>query len=72
MPNSYTARGFAMYESFEHSDYEGKAVQSFSVQESSLAYPRKVWVGAGSNRAHLTEEEARKVRDALNEFLGES
>lgn len=72
MPQSYTPRGFALYTEFEHADYEGEVVQNFSVQESSLAYPRKVWIGTDSARAHLDEEEARKVRDALNEFLGES
>lgn len=72
MPKSYTPRGFAVYDEFEYAMYEGQETQPYSIQESSLAYPRKVWVGAGlGGRAHLTEEEARKVRDALNEFLGE-
>lgn len=71
MPQSYTPRGFAMYTEFEYQDYESQPITTFTVQESSLATERKVWVGAGSERAHLNEAEARSVRDALHEFLGE-
>lgn len=71
MPQRVTERGFAVYAEFEHSDYESTAPESYTVQESSLATERKVWVGGGTCRAHLNEAEARMVRDALNEFLAE-
>lgn len=60
-----------MYARFEHADYEGDPERLFTVQESSLATERKVWIGQGDERAHLNEDEARIVRDALTEFLGE-
>lgn len=66
MPDYYTERGFAMYA--DHPTADG----SFTVQESSLATERKVWVGLGDARAHLSEAEARIVRDALTEFLVET
>lgn len=69
MPESYTPRGFAMYTAFDHADYHGEESGIFTVQESSLATERKVWVGQNEHRAHLSEDEARKVRDALTEFL---
>lgn len=71
MPQSYTARGFAMYTEFMFKPYESQPEQEFTVQESSLASEQKVWIGVGSDRAHLNVEEARRVRDALTEFLGD-
>lgn len=73
MPKRYTPRGFAMYEEFTFEAYQGdQSPRVFTVQESSLATERKVWIGSSmSNRAHLNVEEARKVRDALTEFLGD-
>jgi hypothetical protein len=71
MPQSYTPRGFAIYADFTQQDYQGSPEQAFTVQESSLATERKVWIGSGSERAHLNEAEARRVRDALTEFLGD-
>lgn len=70
MPKAYTPRGFAIYAEFDHSDYEGDKRSLFTVQESSLATERKVWIGK-DDRAHLNEDEARIVRDALSEFLGD-
>lgn len=75
---TYTARGFAVYTQFPVESYDGKP-REFSVQESSLATERRVWIGTDdptnstdpSDRAHLNETEARKVRDALSEFLGD-
>jgi hypothetical protein len=75
MPQSRTTRGFAVYAEFEHMPYYPSRTDSdglFSVQESSLATERKVWVGLGNDRAQLSETEARIVRDALNEFLKEA
>ncbi len=43
--------------------------ENFTVQESSLATERCVWIGYGDKRAHLNVEEATLVRDALNEFI---
>lgn len=71
MATEYTERGFALYAGFDHADYRGDETRFFSVQESSLATERKVWIGQGDERAHLNEDEARIVRDALTEFLGE-
>lgn len=66
-----TPRGFRLYALFDHRDYHTDLPERYSVQESSLATERKVWVGSGDRRAHLTEAEARQVRDALTEFLSE-
>ena len=71
MPQSYTPRGFAIDADFTQQDYQGSPERAFTVQESSLATERKVWIGSGSDRAHLNEAEARMVRDALTEFLGD-
>ena len=65
-----TNRGFGITE-FYYRDYDNTGEQHFSVQESSLATERKVWIGPGDERAHLNEDEARRVRDALSAFLGE-
>lgn len=70
MAHGYTPRGFAIYDVFAHQDYSESAPEEFSVQESSLATERRVWVGRGDTRAHLTEEEAARVALALIEFLG--
>jgi hypothetical protein len=43
---------------------------SFTVQESSLATEHQVWIGLGVTRAGLNKEQATRVRDALNEFIG--
>jgi hypothetical protein len=65
-----TQRGFGMYAEFEYQDYPGQEPQTFQVQQSSSANQRKVWVGkSGIYRGHLGEDEARAVRDGLNEFL---
>lgn len=71
MPVRHTLRGFAMYAEFEHCNYRGDAPVTVTVQESSLATERKVWLGT-EDRLHLNEEEARIIRDALTEFLGDS
>lgn len=73
MSQSRTPRGFAVYAEFEHMPYSSPTPGDgiFTVQESSLATERKVWVGRGNDRAQLSETEARIVRDALNEFLQE-
>lgn len=77
----YTNRGFRRTK-IMFSDYRGTPEREFSVQESSIAPERKVWVGAEPmtitegypepwtlTRAHLNEDEARAVRDALTEWL---
>lgn len=77
----YTNRGFRSTKVPFH-DYPGTPERVFHVQESSLAGERKVWVGAQPltipddhsgpwtlTRAHLNEDEARAVRDALTEWL---
>lgn len=45
---------------------------SFTVQESSLATEHQVWIGLGDSRAAFNKEQATRVRDALNEFIGAS
>jgi hypothetical protein len=67
---SSTPRGFGITE-FHYRDYDDGGQQRFSVQASSLATERKVWIGPGNERAHLNEAEACRVRDALNAFLGD-
>lgn len=69
---TFTARGFGMYADFQYSDYRGEPVRKFTVQESSLATERRVWIGADTERAHVTVEEAIIIRDALTEFIEES
>ncbi len=59
-----TGRGFALYADFL--DTYGKAG---SVQESSAAERRCVWVGAGEERLHLDEDGAAIVVNALSQFL---
>jgi hypothetical protein len=66
----FTERGFA-YTAFEYQDYRSTPKRTFSIQESSLATERKVWIGADDERAHLNEAEARIVRDALTAWLGD-
>ena len=68
MPDYYTERGFAMFTDIP--TREG----NFTVQESSAAYIAGetgpwVWVGIGDERAHLSVEEAARVRDGLTEFI---
>lgn len=58
-----------MYATFDHADYHGEASGIYTVQESSLATEHKVWVGFNEQRAHLSVDEARIVRDALTEFI---
>ena len=63
-----TPRGFGIT-SFEFRDYDDGEPRTFTVQESSLASQRKVWIGVTPDRGHLSEAEATVVRDALNAFL---
>jgi hypothetical protein len=42
------------------------------VRESSLATERRVWIHAGDGAAHLNVEQAKAVRDALDEWLNEA
>jgi hypothetical protein len=64
LPDYFTERGFAVYADIPTP--EG----SFTVQESSLATEHQVWIGLGVTRAGLNKEQATRVRDALNEFIG--
>jgi hypothetical protein len=81
-----TPRGFQML-SFRHHMYGPENQRAypamsgeFSVQESSLADERKVWIGFKSDqseqldvhrRAHLNEEEAYEVAQALLRWLAQ-
>lgn len=71
MPQEFTPRGFALYKEIKTS-YGGK----IRVQESSNVIP-SVWlfleesVQCGEFDQHLNVSQARELRDALNEFLGE-
>lgn len=63
-----TPRGFGFTEILV-SDYEGQSPRPFTIQQSSLAAECKVWIGVGDERAHMSIDEAKRVRDALNAFL---
>lgn len=63
-----TPRGFSMYAEFRYSPYRGEPEEIVTVQESSLATERRVWVGT-TDRMHLTEKDAAIVRDALHRFI---
>lgn len=77
-----TERGFRMLK-FSYRDYRGCRPRTFSVQESSLATERKLWVGPDqseivdsvgpfpASHAHLGIAEVKQVRDALTEWLRE-
>lgn len=77
-----TERGFRMLK-LSYRDYRGCHPRTFSVQESSLATERKLWVGPdqseivdsggpfSASRAHLGIAEVKQVRDALTEWLRE-
>lgn len=68
-----TPRGFGVWE-IPNRDYRGQPEYTVTVQESSLASERKVWLGREGTlgRMHLTEDAARAVRDALTEWLGDN
>jgi hypothetical protein len=73
MPEYVTERGFGMYADFPYDTYTNTPERvRYTVQESSAASERKVWVGSGQDRAHLNEDQARAVRDALTEFLDDA
>jgi len=63
-------RGFR-YVEIPFRDYEGDPQRTFSIQESSLATERRLWVGIGDRqgRGHLSEDVVRKIRDALSAWL---
>lgn len=79
-----TARGFE-FTQFRFSDYQGAEERTYTVQESSLATERRLWVGPTNayvdltgqgeytlmERAHLDVESVRKLRDALSAWLEE-
>ena len=60
-----TNRGFGIY---EWRDFYG---QDCSLQESSLAEPSCVWLGAGSDRMHLTQDQCRELGALLSYFAEE-
>lgn len=69
-PVQLTDRGFEIWERFKFRPYEEKNEEEFTVQTSSLATERKVWIGVSElYRAHLNVEEAIRVRDALTGFI---
>ena len=69
MTRSKTDRGFAVYD--ELTDRYGATI---SVQESSLATEPCCWIfcTGGTGTPHLTLDQARRVRDALNVFITEN
>lgn len=63
-----TSRGFGYSEfSSTHPDYPGP----LSVQASSLATARCLWIGVASECAHLGEDQVRRLRDLLTAWLSE-
>lgn len=75
---STTSRGLSLW-MIENVDYDERMPYEISVQESSIATERKIWVGPDDNsqreeymrgdRMHLTEQAARDLRDALTQWL---
>lgn len=64
-----TPRGFR-YTEIPYSDYGDEPEKILSVQESSLATERKLWVGDSEGaRMHLSEDVVRQLRDALTSWL---
>lgn len=63
-----TPRGFGFTEILV-ADYQGQPPRPFTIQQSSLATECKVWIGTDGHRAHMSIDEAARVRDALNAFL---
>jgi len=74
-PNrSVTERGFTVYDQF--TDVYGSKIR---VQQSSLATESCCWIFAeaassmaATTQPHLTVEQARRVRDALDAFITEA
>lgn len=64
-----TARGFAIYLKLPIPTRTLSGSSMFSVQESSSANGRMVWIGTDDGRAHLSVDEAIQVRDALIAFI---
>ena len=51
-------------------DYASEPEKTLSVQESSLATERKLWVGDSEGaRMHLSEDVVRQLRDVLTAWL---
>ncbi|QMU97828.1 hypothetical protein FVO59_11885 [Microbacterium esteraromaticum] len=63
-----TPRGFG-YTEIKVANYAGQPERTFSIQQSSLATECQVWIGLDDDRAHMSVEQATRVRDALNAFL---
>ncbi len=66
---SATERGFVIYDEF--TDTYGREVR---IQESSHADGDRCWIftdGSPGAAPHLDVEQARRVRDALDVFIGE-
>lgn len=70
MPIAYTRRGYAIYDEFF--DIRRNTVL---VQHSSLSGQPAVWVfcrnGEDNYPAHLNLEQAKRLRAALDEWIGE-
>jgi len=62
-----TDRGFTIYDQFD--DRYGHSVR---IQESSLATEPCVWIFPLGGAAHLTLDQAKRVRDALDTFIKEN
>lgn len=70
MTRSATNRGFVIYDEFDD-----RYRHRVSVQESSLATEACCWIFTGDGSggaAHLTVEQAIRVRDALDVFIREN
>ena len=70
MPKEYTSRGFGIYEEFK--DTRGNEIR---VQESSSGEENCVWVfckrDSEDDTPHLNVEQAKRVIEALQEFVDE-
>lgn len=82
--HTITPRGFAKV-TIPFRDYSHTPERGMEVQESSIASARKLWIGPDElyvtltpgqpptlmNRAHLSEDQVRELRDALTAWLGD-
>ena len=70
--NDYTPRGFRIYTTFHDS-----AGHRVTVQQSSSAIEPKVWIFCNASpdcidSPHLTVDDAKMVRSALDQFIAEA
>ena len=58
----HTSRGFSLIE------FEDSNKQECSIQKSSIAMEDLVWIGAGSIRMHIKQDQAKAIAEILLYF----